>query len=107
MAKVTFLPAGVTVEGAPGDTLFQLGRGAGIDVDTACVGKGTCGLCRVRVVDGADHLSGYDEVEEKHLGNVYFLTKVRLACRSRLTGDGDVTVELAAKKKKRRATKGR
>lgn len=101
MAKVTFLPAGIAVEGAAGDDVFTLGRGAGVEVDTACIGNGTCGLCRVRIVDGADHLSGYNEIEDKHLGNLYFVTGVRLACQSVLTG-GDVTVELVPRRRKKR-----
>ena len=43
MPRVTFLPAGVTVECRDGDSLFHVGREAGIDIATACVGAGTCG----------------------------------------------------------------
>ena len=66
-------------------------------IDTACVGKGTCGLCRVKIVAGAEHLNPFTEEERKHLGNVYHITKVRLACRSRLTGD--VTIQVVRKRK--------
>ena len=96
--KVRFLPADVTVEVDAGTTLFDAGGRGGVGVDTACVGKGTCGLCRVKVIDGGDALSPYSEEEERHLGNLYRLTKLRLACRTRVTGD--VTVEVVHKKKR-------
>jgi hypothetical protein len=46
-------------------------------------------------------LSQFNEHEQRHLGNVYFLTKVRLSCQAVVTG-GDVTVELAPRQKSKR-----
>ncbi|HLL21654.1 MAG TPA: 2Fe-2S iron-sulfur cluster-binding protein, partial [Kofleriaceae bacterium] len=66
----------------------------------ACVGKGTCGLCRVKIVAGAEHLNPFTDEERKHLGNVYHITKVRLACRCKVTG-GDVTCEVVRRRKPR------
>lgn len=88
----------VLVEVAEGATLFEAGAKAAAGIDTACVGKGTCGLCRVKIVAGAEHLTPYSDEERKHLGNVYHLTRVRLACRSRLTG-GDVAIQIVRRKK--------
>jgi ferredoxin len=88
----------LTVEMPAGATLFEAGARAAAGIDTACVGKGTCGLCRVKIVAGAEHLTPYTEEETRHLGNVYHLTRVRLACRSKLTG-GDVTIQPVRKKK--------
>lgn len=85
------------VEVAPGTTLFEAGAKIAAGIDTACVGKGTCGLCRVKIVAGAEHLNPYTDEERKHLGNVYHLTKVRLSCRCRVTGD--VSIEIVRKKK--------
>jgi len=87
----------VIVECAEGETLFDAGGKAKAGIDTACVGKGTCGLCRVKIVAGAEHLNPFTDEERKHLGNVYHLTKVRLACRSRIAGD--VTFEVVRKKR--------
>lgn len=87
----------VTVECAVGDSLFEAGAKAVAGIDTACVGKGTCGLCRVKILAGAEHLNPFTDDERKHLGNVYHLTKVRLSCRTRVTGD--VTFEVVRKKK--------
>ena len=88
----------IVVETAPGSSLFEAGAKAAAGIDTACVGKGTCGLCRVKIVSGAEHLNPFTDEERKHLGNVYHLTKVRLSCRSLVSGD--VTIEIVRKKKK-------
>ena len=96
--KVRFLPADVTVEVAAGATLFDAGAEAMAGIDTACVGKGTCGLCRVKVVDGDAALSAYTDEEERHLGNLYRITRLRLACRTRVAGD--VTVEVRPRRRR-------
>ncbi len=101
MPVITILREGdapLVVEITPGATLFEAGAKAQAGIETACVGKGTCGLCRVRIKAGTEHLNPYTEEETKHLGNVYHLTKVRLSCRTRPTGD--VTLEVVRKKKR-------
>lgn len=102
MPRVTFLPAAITVDCDDGENLLVIGRRHQVPIETSCVGKATCGLCRVKVVAGAEWLSPFSPEEEKHLGNVYFLTKVRLACQSVVRG-GDVTVELAPRRAPRKA----
>lgn len=77
----------IDVEVAAGDSLFEAGARAAAGIDTACVGKGTCGLCRIKITAGAEHLPPFTDEERKHLGTVYHITKVRLACRCRVTGD--------------------
>lgn len=97
MPRVTFLPAGLVADCREGETVFEVGRRNGVAIETACVGKATCGLCRVRVVAGEEHLSPQNDDERRHLGNVYFLTKVRLSCQTVVRG-GEVTVELAPRR---------
>jgi ferredoxin len=97
--RVTIVGDGepLVVELPAGATLFEAGARVSAGIATACVGKGTCGLCRVKIVDGAPSLNPFTDEERKHLGNVYHITKVRLACRSRLS-DGDVTIQVVRKK---------
>lgn len=90
--------APIAVDVPVGTTLFDAGARAAAGIDTACVGKGTCGLCRVRIVAGAEHLTPYSDEERKHLGNVYHITRVRLACRSQLIG-GDVAIQVVRRRK--------
>lgn len=107
--KVSFVraaPAGepaqepLVVEAPAGATLFEAGGKISAGIDTACVGKGTCGLCRVKILAGAEHLSPYTDEELRHLGNLYHLTKVRLSCRAKLiSGEGEVSVEVVRKKR--------
>lgn len=89
---MTFQPSGLRVDCADGESVFEVGRRAGVEISTACVGKATCGLCRVKILAGEGSLSPLNAAEKKHLGNVYFITKTRLSCQSRVSGD--VTVEL-------------
>ena len=100
MPRVTIAADGepLVVELAAGSTLFEAGAKASAGIETACVGKGTCGLCRVKIIAGAEHLTPFSDEERKHLGNVYHITKVRLACRSKLTG-GDVSIQIVRKKR--------
>lgn len=93
MPRVTFLPFGLTVDCAEGETIFAAARRGNVPVPTACVGKATCGLCRVKVISGAEHLPPINRDEQKHLGNTYFITKLRLSCQCPVSG-GDVTVSL-------------
>ncbi|HEX4405848.1 MAG TPA: 2Fe-2S iron-sulfur cluster-binding protein [Polyangia bacterium] len=89
---MTFQPSGARVDCADGESVFEIARRAGVGISTACVGKATCGLCRVKILDGEAHLTPFNAAEKKHLGNVYFITKTRLACQARVSGD--VVVEL-------------
>lgn len=102
MAKLTFLPSGLTLDVSEGQTVFEVGWKHDAGLASACVGKGTCGLCRIVVVEGEENLSPYNETEEKHLGNLYHLTKRRLSCQCVLKG-GDVVVEVAPRKRPRRS----
>jgi len=99
MPTVTILrgpaDAPLVVDIPAGHTLFDAGAKVAAGIDTACVGKGTCGLCRVKIIAGAEHLNPFTEEERKHLGNVYHITKIRLACRSKVSGD--VTIQIRKK----------
>jgi ferredoxin, 2Fe-2S len=99
MPRVTIVggDAPLAVDCAEGTTLFEAGAKLSAGIDTSCVGKGTCGLCRVKIIAGAEHLNPYTDEERKHLGTVYHITKVRLSCRSRVAGD--VTIEVVRRKK--------
>jgi 2Fe-2S ferredoxin len=93
MPRVTFLPFVTVADCEDGETVFEAARRANVPIPTACVGKATCGLCRVKIVSGAEHLSPLNREEQKHLGNTYFITKLRLSCQCEVSG-GDVTVSI-------------
>ncbi len=93
MPRVTFLPIDQIVECNDGEAIFDVARKAGIPIPTACVGKATCGLCRVKIVSGESFLTPLNPQESKHLGNTYFITKLRLSCQAKVQG-GDVSVQV-------------
>jgi ferredoxin len=98
--KITILREGaepLSSEIRDGESLFDAGAKVVAGIDTSCVGKGTCGLCRVKIVAGAEHTNAFTDEERKHLGNVYHITKIRLACRTKPTGD--VTIQVVKRKK--------
>ncbi len=92
MPRVTFLPVNLSVELEPNETVFAAARRSQVGIATACAGKGTCGLCRVKIAGGEEHLPPISSVEKRHLGNTYFITKLRLSCQ--LYPTGDVAIEL-------------
>ncbi|HEY4182100.1 MAG TPA: 2Fe-2S iron-sulfur cluster-binding protein [Kofleriaceae bacterium] len=98
--KITILRDGadpLVSEIREGESVFEAGAKVTAGIDTSCVGKGTCGLCRVKIVAGAENMNAFTDEERKHLGNVYHITKVRLACRTKPTGD--VTIQVVKRKK--------
>lgn len=66
---------------APGEILLNVLMNAGIPVETACGGKGSCHLCRVTVGGGAEHLPRPNAIETRALGNVLLAQGVRLSCQ--------------------------
>ena len=92
MPTITFEPSGLRAQADEGESVFAAARRAGVPIPTACVGRATCGLCRVRVVAGEPHLSPLNADEKKHLGNTYFITRLRLSCQARVSGDVTVLI---------------
>lgn len=90
-AKVTFVPdqRGVAVQ--QGSTLLEAARAAGIDLEAACNGSGTCGKCKVQLIDGA--VTPLTGEERKRLRAPEIDSGYRLACVTRILGD--VTVRIA------------
>ena len=101
--KVTYRPAGVTVEvdpalypygrhGRPG-SLLDIALTHGVQIEHACGGAGACGTCHVIVNEGMDHLSEPDDDELDRIDTVSDSTPAsRLACRAVVQGDVTVTI---------------
>ncbi len=94
--KVNFQPSGRRGKIEEGKSLLEAAQKLGVDLESICGGKGTCGKCKVRVEEGyfekdamessMSHLSGFAEVEKK------FIKKedgpqMRLACAAQVEGD--------------------
>ncbi len=59
--EVTYLPFDRTTRVPAGATVFSAAHWIGLPIDSTCGGRGTCGKCKVRVIQGrrdaetADH----------------------------------------------------
>jgi uncharacterized 2Fe-2S/4Fe-4S cluster protein (DUF4445 family) len=56
--EVTYLPFERTTRVPPGTTLFSAAHWIGLPIDSTCGGRGTCGKCKVRVVEGLTEAAG-------------------------------------------------
>jgi uncharacterized 2Fe-2S/4Fe-4S cluster protein (DUF4445 family) len=82
---VTFFPGSIVVEVRDGQTILDAAIAAGVQVNSVCGGKGTCGKCLV-IVDGpVESESTSLSAEELRLG-------YRLACRTVVRGDVSVFI---------------
>jgi adenylate cyclase len=89
-------PDGVTVAIAPGMSVLEASRAAGIPHASVCGGRGRCSTCRVRVGEGAEHLPPPAPDEARVLARIGAESGVRLACQLRPSHDLAVTPLLPA-----------
>ncbi len=94
MSKLTLRPSGEVIEIEENKNILQACREKGIYLKSSCGGHATCSDCVIKVVSGVDNLSPAPFNELKLLGNVFHITKERLACQTCLTGD--VTIDISA-----------
>jgi ferredoxin len=82
-----------TAQAQSGDLLTQVAYRAGVTIQQTCGGTPSCTDCRIIVKEGAD--SGFEAAqgpETRLMGNVYFITKERLACQAIVRGPSTVFV---------------
>jgi adenylate cyclase len=75
------------IEVEPGTSVLAASMKAGLRHMHLCGGRGICSTCRVRVIEGADHLSVMEPFERISLrGHLSFSDDVRLACQAKVAG---------------------
>ena len=89
--EITFLPSRTVVHARPGDALTTAAEQAGLTLTTPCGGSGTCGKCKVRIVEGEVPPTDTDRAA---LGPAAIQEGYRLACQT--LAAGDVTVDIPA-----------
>ncbi len=89
-------PDGRRVTVAPGTSVLEASRGAGIPHASVCGGRGRCSTCRVRIGRGLEGVGDPEPTEERVLARVGAAPNVRLACQLRPPADIDVTPLLPA-----------
>ena len=90
--RVDFEPFGKRETCAEGQTLMEAAQRAGVALVAFCGGAGSCGRCRVRVLEG--HVSSPTSTEEKALGADALAVGYRLACQTRVLDNVKVYVPL-------------
>ena len=78
---------GVTIECNPGDNLLELARRANVAIDAPCSGNGSCGKCRVRLLEGE-----LESLKSRHISDEEWAEGWRLSCNSKVVGDATVFV---------------
>ncbi len=85
--KLTLSPANITIDVNSDEVLLTQLKKQGINLKSSCGGHATCGECVVKVMEGAECLSGSTFEEMRLLGNLFHLTKERLCCQTKIKGD--------------------
>ena len=88
--KVTFQIQGanpVTIDCNAGDNLLELARRANVAIDAPCSGNGSCGKCRVQLVEGE-----LESMQSRHISDEEYEAGWRLSCNCRIVGDCTVFV---------------
>jgi uncharacterized 2Fe-2S/4Fe-4S cluster protein (DUF4445 family) len=76
---ITFLPQNIITHVPEGTTVFNAANWAGLAIDSTCGGRGTCGKCKVRLLQGVNSIA---EADRKHLSAAELADGWRLSCRA-------------------------
>ena len=88
--KVTFQIEGgsaVVIECNSGDNLLEVARRANVAIDAPCSGNGSCGKCRVKLIEGQ-----LETIKSRHISEEEFSEGWRLSCNSKVLSDVVVLV---------------
>lgn len=88
--SITFLPEEVIVKARKGDELHRIALSAGLHVDAACGGNGTCGKCRVRILKGQFLTKPSNKLSSELKSKGYVLS-----CLTKVLSDLEVELELS------------
>ena len=83
--KVTFQIEGgnpITIECNAGDNLLELARRANVAIDAPCSGNGSCGKCRVKLIEGE-----LDTFQSRHISDEEYNAGWRLSCNAKVLTD--------------------
>ena len=90
MPKVVFQIEGgnpVQIECNPGDNLLELARRANVAIDAPCSGNGSCGKCRVKLLEGE-----VESIPSRHISEEEYSAGWRLSCNCKVISDCTVLV---------------
>ncbi len=96
--SVTFLPLERIVEASHEESLLEAGLREGLEISHSCGGHGTCGTCRVLIVEGLDQMAPRSEAEEELATDRKFKPNERLCCQN--TAVDGLVVEIPGSERK-------
>src|ERR1700674_1115358 len=82
--EVKYLPFDRTTRVPPGTTLFSAAHWIGLPIDSTCGGRGTCGKCKVRVIEGR---TDAETADHRLLRPSEIADGWRLSCQARIYDD--------------------
>ena len=94
MPKITFIPQNKEIEIESGTNLLEAADQAGLYIEGDCAGKGTCGKCRVKIVEG--EAGNPTRADKKHLSEKELNEGWALSCQRRIKNN--ITVEVPVQK---------
>ena len=93
---VTIWPEGNVIEMNGSDSLLEQLKKHDLNIKSACGGCASCGQCMVVITSGSENLNEPSFEEKQLIGNVFHITKERLACQTKV--QGAVTVDISIHK---------
>ncbi len=101
------MPSGASLAIDENESLLTALKEAGYYVKSSCGGHASCTDCIVKILTGEDNVNapGFDELQL--IGNVFHITKERLSCQTRLTGDVTIDISNHDLKKDQEKTKSK
>jgi 2Fe-2S ferredoxin len=102
--NVTLWPSGEVLQLNDQESLLQQLKKAGKKIKSSCGGCATCSDCIIVIKSGEMNLTPQTFEELRLLGNVFHITKERLSCQTKITGD--VTLDISAHEKNTFTGKG-
>ena len=87
--EVLYRPFDKATRVPPGTTLFSAAHWIGLPIDSTCGGRGTCGKCKVQVLEGGAEITIADR---KQLRPSELEAGWRLSCQAKVYEDTTVTV---------------
>jgi uncharacterized 2Fe-2S/4Fe-4S cluster protein (DUF4445 family) len=87
--EVVYKPFEKTTRVPPGTTLFSAAHWIGLPIDSTCGGRGTCGKCKVQVLQGGAEITTADR---KQLRQSDLEAGWRLSCQAKVYDDITVNV---------------
>ncbi len=87
---VLIRPQNINIKVFEQQSLFDAIRSNNIYIRTICGGHANCGQCVVKIMEGVENLNQLTFEEKALLGNVFHITKERLACQTYVKGENVV-----------------